>query len=239
MHNNAYSIFSTNMLTQLLKWKIGVFCQPCNCQMNHGSKKYYDWLLYNTKAEGRNGSKWFLEVFKKNKSRAPTVNERIRPMMAAAPFIEESRRSSATSLCEVFCVADASSPPVALWHQKALVDYWLHHQLQQARRFWHNQLRHSIKIRICPAHQDQLTRRDPWVGSSQPSPVHSKVADALGRVVPLQGGIQAREVGGGFWRGTSPTQPHHVIDAQTLNQLGRKLHTGCIHELVEREGLRF
>lgn len=51
--------------------------------------------------------------------------------MAAAPFIiKEARRSRVKSLCNVLCVADASSSPVALWDWEALPDHWLHYQLQ-------------------------------------------------------------------------------------------------------------
>lgn len=124
-------------------------------------------------------------------------------------------------LCSVLGVAEAPPPPVGLWNQEALPDHWLHHQLHQAGRIWHKQLRHSIQIRIGTTHQDQLTRRDSGIRSSQPSPVHSEMADELRWVCPVQGGVeaQARGQGRGLRWGASTMQPHHVIDAQALNQL--------------------
>lgn len=41
------------------------------------------------------------------------------------------------SLCKVLFVAEASPSPVALWDWQALLDYWLYHQLQQARGLCH------------------------------------------------------------------------------------------------------
>lgn len=81
---------------------------------------------------------------------------------------------------------------------------------------------------MCPAHQNQLTWWDSGVRSSQPSPVHPEVAYELGRVVPAQSGTEVQAGGGGFWRGAGTMQPHHIIDAQALNQLGGNLQTGYI-----------
>lgn len=136
------------------------------------------------------------------------------------------------SLCDVLCVAEASSSPVALWDQEAFPDHWLHHQLQQAGGLRHCQLCYPKQIRICPAHQNQLSCRDPRIGSSQLSPVHLEVAYELGRVVPAQSGVEVQEGGGGLWWGAGTTQPHHVINAQTLNQLRRHLQAAYIQELV-------
>lgn len=132
---------------------------------------------------------------------------------------------------KVLCVAEASSSPVALWDREALPDHWLHHQLHQAGRLRHSQLRHSKKIRIRPAHNNQLTWRDAGIRSSQPAPVHPEVADELGRVVPAQSGVEVQAGGGGLWRGTGTMQPHHVINAQALNLRRGDLQTGYIQEL--------
>lgn len=101
-------------------------------------------------------------------------------------------------MCRVLGVAEATPPPVGLWSQEALPDYWLHDQLYQAGRFWHDQLRHSIQIRICMTHQNQLTRRDSGIGSPQPSPVHSEMACVLCWVFPLQRGVEAQARGRGL-----------------------------------------
>lgn len=140
------------------------------------------------------------------------------------------------SLSRVLSVAEASSSPVALWDWEALPDHWLHHQLQQARWFRHCQLCHSKKMRIRQAQQNQLTWGDSGIRSSQPSPVYPEVAHKLGRVVPAQSGVEVQAGRGGLWRGTSTTQPHHVINTQALNQLRGNLQTGYIQELVERRG---
>lgn len=67
------------------------------------------------------------------------------------------------------------------------------------------------------------------------SPVHPEVAYEVDLVVPAQSGVEVQAGRGGLWQGTSTTQPHYIINAQTLDQLRRNLETGYILELVEKD----
>lgn len=158
--------------------------------------------------------------------------------LASEPWVQhrlwESQGEAAKSLCLLF-ITEPSSSPVALRYQEALPGHRLHYQLQHTGWFRHGQLCYSKKIRICPAHQRQLTFRDLGNGSSQPSPVHPEMAHKLSWVVPAQSGVEVQVWGGGVWRGTSTMQPNHIINAQALDLLRGKLHTGYIQELEQRE----
>lgn len=79
---------------------------------------------------------------------------------------------------------------MALWDWETHLDHWLHHQLQQARRLWHSQLRHPEQIGIRATHQNQLTGGDAGMRSSQLSPVHLEVTYEVARVVPAQSGVE-------------------------------------------------
>lgn len=141
----------------------------------------------------------------------------------------------ARSLCGLaFSVAQAPPPPVALRDRRGLPDDRLHHQLQQAGRLRHLQLRHPVLPGVGPAHQGQRAGGDPGVGSPQPSPVHPEVMRRP-PVPPAQGGVEAQEGGGGVGGGAGAPQPVHVADAKVLDLLRRHLQAGCIQELGERD----
>lgn len=127
------------------------------------------------------------------------------------------------SLCSVLSIAEAPPSPLALWNKEVLPDHWLNDQLYQARWFWHDQLCHSIQIRIRTTHQDQLTRWDSGIRSSQSTPVHLEMANEFCWVFPLESGIKVQARRHGLHRRTGTTQPHHVIDAQVPNLVRRYL----------------